>query len=1342
MMSGGRFRPKTYDIFVGSLPSSATQNDLREMFLPFGEINSIEIRENQKLNDGTFLAFVRFMNEDDANVAAIERKNYEFRGNILHIQRTQKPGVGGKLNNLSSGGSGGGGGRWEGRNAKPLLAAGWGGSGDAEQPAAGMFQKPDLVADQSMKINNWQPMGNSAAVAPLQQNKTPSGKPPVTREHVLITHVETPSIFWGQVMSSNRAQGLVQLGADLANICQCFQAISGNPDFNKIYGAKFSADDQWYRSQPIRVVSEDSTMVRYIDYGNSEVVQNNAMMELPTNIATIKPYADKFILRLIEAIDKDENSEKYRMALAAFSNLTDGHLLDTEVYGVDSSGMKMVDIFFDGVSLNQDLLKGGLFAKKQTKNLRGPRNVQSPPQQSAIGGPVSMPMPHSIPQNLNNGQNDRQIVIIKQQTETLRQSKAKIDELTREVLKTSNELQKAYGERDNAVLETATTKGRIKILQDKIKEISEQNINEKCKILAAGVASVRMIRRQFPTDDQTPDIINKAIGLAMDTEKKISSDTDLVRSVKQALEKYENEQNFIRTCTDLTVIDGLMAQRDASRISFYAALSSFLDITETMPLQSRGNDLKDSISAIKTTYSYYLSYGARSDANLEAIIVKFKEWRAQKLELFLKYRTITNTQHNIVSNSIKTIQQELSLDLDAPDCANGKVELDQYLNKFQESIQQELLISNLGSESVLVSQILQSLLQELESEVVHIEHLRAMRDEFIHLKSSIVRWLDEKPDITPLQTTRKTLKSLRSKLGHLLVDKNDLEESDEDNSEELSRVLEQLETIRIDLHHIFKQEDKHIAELADISINHFPELQVKHPELGISTYVQYNGLLKQSLDIDQFSRVSVQDKSHVWTSVFDNEPVFIKEYLIAESVGVSKDFFMQQAIHYNSIQGNYIAEIWAVFFYKNKQQAYVLSPLCTSLTKHMENTSLTGEEIHHILCSVLKGLETYHNNGLIYGAIHPDNILLTADGSVKLADYDFTKSPAQRAMNCKTGITGLLYNSPEGISQQIELTLATDIFSFGILMIELLIPSDEINVRSDGRPNKVQYESGPCQIVHHLLSVNHMTRPVISQLLSHGYFANPYEPPPPEIRITAEDVLQLRGSCSDATNARKGAGILKNVENGDLNEDEQQIADEIFTEESPEMTSTSNETVDSNNDVNYITIPLPECSSDNDDENDDVSAGEESDNKESLDISPDAEEENDDFEEAVEEAVEDAAEVCPDVEGEDTTRHNLETVSSPPDIVPTNDVKSIEEFDREQENPDLGDESEDEETIEIMPSLESDNDEMNVIVDEMNFVDSQISEQSAAAGEVCSDSGNTSKAKQLLSSDDKSDMED
>ncbi|QKT07597.1 serine/threonine protein kinase [Gordonia sp. X0973] len=91
-----------------------------------------------------------------------------------------------------------------------------------------------------------------------------------------------------------------------------------------------------------------------------------------------------------------------------------------------------------------------------------------------------------------------------------------------------------------------------------------------------------------------------------------------------------------------------------------------------------------------------------------------------------------------------------------------------------------------------------------------------------------------------------------------------------------------------------------------------------------------------------------------------------------------------------------------------------------------------------VLGPVLGGLGTAHAAGLVHRDVKPENVLISDDGDVKIADFGLVRAVAEAGLTSASVILGTAaYLSPE----QVESTRAdarSDVYSTGIVMFELL----------------------------------------------------------------------------------------------------------------------------------------------------------------------------------------------------------------------------------------------------------------------------------------------------------------
>lgn len=94
-----------------------------------------------------------------------------------------------------------------------------------------------------------------------------------------------------------------------------------------------------------------------------------------------------------------------------------------------------------------------------------------------------------------------------------------------------------------------------------------------------------------------------------------------------------------------------------------------------------------------------------------------------------------------------------------------------------------------------------------------------------------------------------------------------------------------------------------------------------------------------------------------------------------------------------------------------------------------------------IAIRVLSALQHMHRNGIIHRDIKPQNILIHADGHVKVSDFGIAQLAESRTLGKSDMVMGSVhYFSPEQ-AQGHEVTEASDIYSCGIVLYEMLTGS-------------------------------------------------------------------------------------------------------------------------------------------------------------------------------------------------------------------------------------------------------------------------------------------------------------
>ena len=99
---------------------------------------------------------------------------------------------------------------------------------------------------------------------------------------------------------------------------------------------------------------------------------------------------------------------------------------------------------------------------------------------------------------------------------------------------------------------------------------------------------------------------------------------------------------------------------------------------------------------------------------------------------------------------------------------------------------------------------------------------------------------------------------------------------------------------------------------------------------------------------------------------------------------------------------------------------------------------LTWKEVVHFATQVLSALDHAHSKGIVHRDVKPQNIMLLADGSIKMMDFGIARfSRAQSQTVSDKAIGSVHYISPEQARGD-HTDARTDLYSVGVMMYEML----------------------------------------------------------------------------------------------------------------------------------------------------------------------------------------------------------------------------------------------------------------------------------------------------------------
>src|SRR5258708_14398301 len=101
-----------------------------------------------------------------------------------------------------------------------------------------------------------------------------------------------------------------------------------------------------------------------------------------------------------------------------------------------------------------------------------------------------------------------------------------------------------------------------------------------------------------------------------------------------------------------------------------------------------------------------------------------------------------------------------------------------------------------------------------------------------------------------------------------------------------------------------------------------------------------------------------------------------------------------------------------------------------------EKRVLPTEEVLQLARQICRGLDYAHSNGIIHRDVKPANIMITANGTVKIMDFGIAKSGGQ-VTNTGQVLGTPNYMSPEQVKGRL-LDGRSDLFSLGVILYEML----------------------------------------------------------------------------------------------------------------------------------------------------------------------------------------------------------------------------------------------------------------------------------------------------------------
>ncbi|XP_044908443.1 serine/threonine-protein kinase 31 isoform X4 [Felis catus] len=864
-------------------------------------------------------------------------------------------------------------------------------------------------------------------------------------EDVVGSHVEDAVTFWAQSISRNK--DIMKIGCSLSEVCPHANSVFGNLDPKKIYGGLFSEDKCWYRCKVLKIISDEKCLVRYIDYGNTEILNRSDIVEIPLDLQ-FSSVAKKYRLWGLQ-IPSGQEVTQFDQGRTFLGSLIFEKEIKMRIKATYQDGTVIAQAEYGSVDIGEEVAKKG-FAEKcrltsstniceEKKSDPGQlvlRNLKSPiptwghrSNQSAFSRPkgrlsgrmildsknendagnhVTFPKDSLAVGDLNLGSNvslakikqDQKLI---EENERLKAEKEVLLEsyktLESKVEQTIQELQQ----------EKATTMDLTKHLESTLKT----RVGTRMKNLAAKVEILKEIRRvninvRFGND------LSDALQVL---EEECFTNPASLTELERIWAEYSLAQENIQICENVNEVSILIAKRNEVQQKLNMAVEVFILEVDELPLNKRLKTLQDLSTSLEAVYGK-----AKEGVNSEEILKKFYDWKCGKREEFTSVRSETEVSLQCLVGWFQNTVKAFDLSVEEPLTSEDTIGvIDEILEKTESSVCKELELS-------LIEQ------GDADKEII------------LNTYSQVLQ---------KIRLEERLIATVQSKY------KDSIESDDHDGSE-IEKIKQEITDLRNSVFQEVYREQEEYEKLNSLVHTWFPELPLLFPEIGLLKYMKSGGLLTMSLERDLLDAEPMKElsgKRPLVCSEVNGQIILLKGYSVdvdTEARVIQRTAAYHRAWRETKEDSGLLPLIF-LFLCKSDPMAYLMVPYYprANLSAVQASVPLTSEEALKVMRGVAQGLHTLHKADIIHGSLHQNNVFALNREQGIVGDFDFTKSVNQRAsVNMMVGDLSLI--SPE-LKMGKPASPSSDLYAYGCLLLWLFVQNQKFETNEDGIPKVDQF---------------------------------------------------------------------------------------------------------------------------------------------------------------------------------------------------------------------------------------------------------------------------------------------